>query len=79
MSQSGFIMRSVILTVNIQNFYAAYNQGIAVSDTDMGLLKAILLLVQDVFKVSSSPYRDIASCSDVCYEAYDTLCTSVPV
>jgi hypothetical protein len=47
-------MRSVILTVNIQNYYAAFNQGVAVSDTDIGLLKAILLLVQDVFKVSSS-------------------------
>jgi hypothetical protein len=53
MSQSGTIMRSAILTVNVQNYYAAVNQGIAVSDTDIGLLKAILLLVQDVFKVSS--------------------------
>jgi hypothetical protein len=54
MSHSGFIMRSAILTVNVQNYYAAVNQGVAVSDTDIGLLKAILLLVQDVFKVSSS-------------------------
>jgi hypothetical protein len=44
-------MRSAILTVNVQNYYAAVNQGVAVSDTDIGLLKAILLLVQDVFKV----------------------------
>jgi hypothetical protein len=54
MSQSGTIMRSAILTVNVQNYYAVVNQGVAVSDTDIGLLRAILLLVQDVFKVSSS-------------------------
>lgn len=47
-------MRSVQLTVNIQNFYAAINAGKNVSDTDMGLLTAMLRLVQDVFQVNDT-------------------------